>query len=140
MADDRADAPALRLVGQVQHAEADQDIVGQHPNGVEGLISQEVLAGGMMQVQAAEHIAKTLFLGPFEMVPLEDRLRTVLLLSPAGGLRLAPHQVALVLPPRRGELLYLGAFTGLVLNPGVLLLGLVRWRRGAPLAFGQLRR
>ncbi len=33
----------------------------------------------MVQVQAAEHIAKTLFLGPFEMVALKDRLRAVLL-------------------------------------------------------------
>ena len=91
-----------------------------------------------MQIQAAEHIAKALFLASFEMVPLKDRLRAVLVPSLADHISVAPHQVARVLPTHGGELLYLGAFPGLVLYPRVLLLGLVGRRQGAPLAFGQL--
>src|SRR6266478_8897568 len=94
----------------------------------------------MVQVQAAEHIAKALLLGPFEMVPLKHGSRTVLLCSLAGHIRVVVHQVAVVLPAHGGELLHLGAFSRLMLDPGVLLLRLVGWRQSSPLALGQLGR
>ena len=91
MADDRLDAPAQGIVRQVQQLEADQDVVGQHANGVEGLVGQQFLAGRMVQIQAAEHFAKTLFLGPFELMPLKDRLRAVFVAGVTHAIRIAPE-------------------------------------------------
>jgi hypothetical protein len=74
MPNDGLDAPTLRFIGQIQHLEADQHVVGQHRHGVKGLVGDQAQTGRMVQIQAGEHLAKALFLGPFEVVPLKARL------------------------------------------------------------------
>src|ERR1019366_8739879 len=73
--DGRANAPGLRIIGQIQQLEGDQKVVGQHRQGIERLVGDQVLAGRMVQIQPAEHFAKALFLGSLEPVPLKDALR-----------------------------------------------------------------
>jgi hypothetical protein len=92
----------------------------------------------MMQIQSAEHFAKALFLGPFEPVPLKDRLRAVLVPCLTDSVSIAPQQVPVLFPAHGGKLLRLLAFSRLVFDPCRLLLGLLGWRQRAPLACRQL--
>ena len=138
VADDRADAPTLRVIRQVQDLETDQNVVGQDRDGVEGLIGHQILTGRMVQIQAGEHFAEALLFGPFEPVALKDSLRTVLVPRLAHPIGVAPHQLALLLPTHRRKLLHLLALSRLVLDPSVLLLRLIDRRQRTPLARGQL--
>ena len=93
----------------------------------------------MVQIQPAEHFAEALFLGPFEPMPLKDGLRTVLLPCLTNRVGVTPHQISVPFPSHRGKGLRLLAFPGLMFDPGILFLRLVRWRFGTPLTFWQLR-
>src|ERR1035441_4988637 len=41
--DGRANAPGLRTLGQIQQLESDQKVVGQHRQGIERLVGDQVL-------------------------------------------------------------------------------------------------
>src|ERR1035441_5719285 len=138
--DGRANAPGLRILRQIQQLEGDQKVVGQHRNGIERLVGDQVLAGRMVQIEPAEHFAEALFLGSLEPVPLKDGLRAARLCRFAHHIRIVPHQIPVVLPAGHRKPLCLPAFSGLVFDPRILLLPLVGWRQRAPLALGHLRR
>ncbi len=89
-------APALLVVGQVRRA-GNPTGCGPASRGRKGLVD-EVLAGRMVQVQAAEHILKPCSLAPLRMVA-QDPTAGCPALQACGRIGVAPHQVALVLPP-----------------------------------------
>src|SRR3982751_5282051 len=69
---------------------------------------------------------------------LKDPLRAVLVPRFAGHIGVTPHQIPLLLPAHRRELLDLLAFPRLMLNPGILFLWLVGSRQRTPLGGWQL--
>ena len=76
-------------------------IVGQHRDGIEGLVGDQVRTGRTMQIQTAEHLAEALFLGPLEPVPpSKTPARTVFLSRLTDDIGVAPHQIAFLLPPQ----------------------------------------
>src|ERR1017187_6316026 len=91
--DGRANAPGLRILGQIQQLESDQKVVGQHRQGIERLVGDQVLTGRMVQIQPAEHFAKALFLGSLEPVLLKDGLRAARVCRLAHHIRIVPHQI-----------------------------------------------
>src|ERR1017187_4227827 len=138
--DGRTNAPGLRIIRQIQQLEGDQKVVSQHRQDIERMVGDQVLSGRMVQIQPAEHFAKALFLGSLEPVPLKDGLRAARVCRFAHHIRIAPHQIPVVLPARHRKALRLLAFSGLVFDPRILLLPLVGWRQRAPLALGHVRR
>ena len=119
---------------------ADQDVVGQHGDGIERLVGHQIRTRRMMQIQAAEHFAKALFLGAFEPVPLEERLGHGFVARLAHHIGVTPPQISLPLPPRHGKGSDLLALSRLMLDPSILLLRLAGERWGTPLVLGQIGR
>ncbi len=84
-------APGLRIIGQVQNFQADHYVVGQRRHGIESLIRNQLLAGWVVQIQTAKHLAEGLFFAPLELVPFKDSLGRVLVSRAAHPISIPPE-------------------------------------------------